>query len=176
MPVANKSLIRSTALAVIRNGTSFYEWLREKRKSDDAYSFLFGGDGADYYKWCLMNGEAAFKDITSADATPADASHNSHGDKKAIGAPSESPRIRRESSAHPDANRPRSPWRGNERDMRSRSRERKPHPLYRKRTRTGPPSNVDRAWGRLRHRSQEYEEIRHGRMYAWSDDDSKDGK
>lgn len=48
-----KTLIRNTALAVLKNGTAFYEWLREKRKSDKDYAFLVGGLGSDYYKSCL---------------------------------------------------------------------------------------------------------------------------
>ena len=57
-----KTLIRTTAIAVLRNGTSFYEWLRNKRQSEPAYSFLFGGIGSNYYKWCLANSEEAQKE------------------------------------------------------------------------------------------------------------------
>ena len=54
-----RSLIRSTAFAVLRNGTSFYEWLRSRRQADPVYSFLFGGIGTEYYKWCLANSDDA---------------------------------------------------------------------------------------------------------------------
>lgn len=57
-----RTLIRSTAFAVLRNGTTFYEWLRVKRQADPSYVFLYGGTGSEYYEWCLANSEEAEKE------------------------------------------------------------------------------------------------------------------
>ena len=64
-----KALIRSTAFAVLRNGTAFFEWLRVKRQDDSAYVFLYGGTGSEYYKWCLVHREEAEKQDFSEEST-----------------------------------------------------------------------------------------------------------
>ena len=60
-----KALVRSTASAVLRNGAAFFEWLRTKRQADPSYSFLYGGLGSEYYKWCLANSELAEKEASN---------------------------------------------------------------------------------------------------------------
>jgi len=52
-------IIRNTAMAILKNGTSFLEWLMARRKDEAAYSFLFSGKGSNFYNWCLQNPKAA---------------------------------------------------------------------------------------------------------------------
>lgn len=80
LSIDEKALIRSTAFAVLRNGATFFEWLRNKRKSDPSYVFLYGGVGSEYYKWCLANSEEARKEeqIEKEDRLHPGESGNSH--------------------------------------------------------------------------------------------------
>ena len=50
-----KTIIRNTALAILKNGTSFLDWLMARRKGEATYDFLFGGNGSEFYNWCLLN-------------------------------------------------------------------------------------------------------------------------
>ena len=50
-----RTIIRNTAMAILKNGVSFLEWLMARRKGEGAYAFLFGGKGNAFYNWCLEN-------------------------------------------------------------------------------------------------------------------------
>lgn len=172
---ANKSLIRSTALAVIRNGTSFYEWLRGKRRGDDAYAFLFGGDGSEYYKWCLVNGEEAIKeeksDTFSIETRPSVRSTDSQQRSQTSAIANESnTAVTKEPQKHPTDHRDASPHRRDS-DRRSRSRERGRSTKRDTRRVFRSATDADKAWGSVRSRPKASCDVRQGRMYAWSDDD-----
>jgi hypothetical protein len=48
--------LRITKLAefVVRNGPAFEQQVRSKQGANPEYSFLNGGAGSDYYRWCLF--------------------------------------------------------------------------------------------------------------------------
>jgi hypothetical protein len=47
------NLIKTTAIAVLRNGQSFVEWIESTRKGNQSYDFLFGGLGSDYFRFLI---------------------------------------------------------------------------------------------------------------------------
>jgi calcium homeostasis ER protein len=46
-----KNIIDKLANFVARNGTKFEEMTKTKQKDNPKFSFLFGGDYFNYYKW-----------------------------------------------------------------------------------------------------------------------------
>ena len=50
-------LIQNTVVAVLKNGSSFLDWLSARRKGEAAYSFLFDGRGSQFYRECMANGD-----------------------------------------------------------------------------------------------------------------------
>ena len=56
-----KIIVRNAAMAILKNGASFLEWLKARRKGEAAYAFLFGGLGTDLFNWCLQYPDEASK-------------------------------------------------------------------------------------------------------------------
>ena len=45
--------VEKLAEFVQRNGSQFQELMRQKQRDNPEYAFLFGGDGATFYRWIL---------------------------------------------------------------------------------------------------------------------------
>ena len=48
-------LIRATAESVVRQGFRYTEWLKRKKESNPRYSFLFDGNGSEYFHYLIEN-------------------------------------------------------------------------------------------------------------------------
>jgi hypothetical protein len=75
-----KSLIKKTALSVLRGGLTFSDWLRRRRATDADYAFLSGGLGSRYYEWCLSNRESARKEDQTGSVGNAETNRNTDDD------------------------------------------------------------------------------------------------
>ena len=172
-----RSLIRTTAFAVIRNGTQYYEWLKSKRQSDPLYAFLLGGIGSKYYEWCLSNEQEARKedirDRAELDKESSADLSSGRTDGKAIETSREPRRSRSVSRSRSRSFRPRisrSPRRDRNRspnrrwDDRRRSNRREDRAYRRERRRSRSPPDEKRVGGR------------HGKLYAWSSEEESGPK
>ena len=167
-----RSLIRTTAFAVLRNGTQYYEWLKTKRHSDPQYSFLVGGIGSKYYEWCVANEKDARKEDASDRLRP----ESDIKDKKDK-VESQPRRNRRDSSRSRSVSRSRS---RSFRRRRSRSpprRFRSPARRLEEKGRENHNRNrSDRERRRSRSAQRERRGVRHGKLYAWSSEEESSTK
>ena len=171
-----RSLIRTTAFAVLRNGAQYYEWLKSKRHSDPLYAFLVGGIGSKYYEWCLSNEKDARKeDNNDRLRSQEDSSDKPLREKEGH----KIERIERDRSRDRSASRSRS---RSFRRRRSRSpphrRVRSPNRLWEDRRRSDRGSHRRepdrRERERRRSRSPQGDrkgDVRHRKLYAWSSEE-----
>jgi hypothetical protein len=185
-----KVIIRNTALAVLKNGVTFLDWIKARRVGEDAYVFLFEGKGSHFFNWCLENpAEAAlYKNASKHDVTntslsltpprhPRSRSPPTQNESRDLSSSrSVSPPSRRSYSRSSNSSRRDYRYRSRSRDSR-RYRERSLPRHIRRRT---PPREKYR---REPERRREYEERREhnedgrrrvGRMYAFSPSSEED--
>jgi hypothetical protein len=179
-----RTLIRNTAFAVLKNGTAFYEWLRGKRQSDPEYTFLFGGLGSDYYKWCLTHSEEARKE-EDGPVGAVSSSTNSHrsrsrsvSQQRSRDRRSPCSSVSRDGSLTPrdrSESRKREEWARHRRDRRLRDRRRCRSPHRQDRLWYERPSyRRDRSpWRVDKRKIEDPKKGRMGKMYAWSDSEDK---
>jgi hypothetical protein len=58
--------IRKLAGYVIKNGADFERMMKDKQSNNTKFSFLFGGEGFDYYRWCKHTAQAGMTDVQIA--------------------------------------------------------------------------------------------------------------
>ena len=169
LSLQQRSLIRATAFAVLRNGSQYFEWIKTKRRSDPLYAFLSDGVGSQYYDWCLSNPDGARKEESVESEASISLPNNSRNDHI------------KHSGRHSDASKMKSRSRS---QSRSRSRSHRRH-SPRRRTREFHRYRNHRSRSRDRNRSrvrspalddQRSEERRHGKMYAWSSEEEPQPK
>ena len=58
-----KKRIDSVAVFVAKGGVMSEELARQEHTGDDSFSFLFGGDGSEYYRWKLLDVKVTFQKL-----------------------------------------------------------------------------------------------------------------
>ena len=169
LTLQQRCLVRTTAFAVLRNGTQYSEWLRSKRHSDPLYAFLVGGNGCKYYEWCLSNQDEARREDASDLKVQ-------EGDRE-VDKPGRVP-CNRSIEQRRSRSRSRSNSRSRSRSFRRRNSELSPrrrsrspphrHRDYRRRS--NPRSDRYRKRSPPRERER-FDDRRHGKLYAWSSEE-----
>ena len=169
---SQRSLIRTTAFAVLRNGAQYYEWLKTKRHPDPLYAFLVGGIGSKYYEWCIANENDARKEDASDRLRP----ESDIKDKKDK-AERQPRRSRRDSSRSRSLSRSRSRSFRRPISRSPRLRLRSPARRWEEKGRDNPNRDrSDRERRRSRSAQRERRGVRHGKLYAWSSEEESSAK